>query len=652
MSEPVLPSDFARFVKVEEVIASERYVFWVEKSSKSDLSGYQKRIFRHDLQNNVTGPFTSGTFQDFTPKLSYDESCLAFISTRNGYPQLFIQSQTGGEAILVSLPHLKLRSFAWHPKSDKLAYVAYMDTELEEIITSENFDPSQLDDIKERLRLSREDPRTVKNLIYRTGTAFIEDWLHSQIFVYDLNTEETIRISSLDFNYQGIDWLDDIHVVSFTKFDKPADISDWLDIVKLSCDHENIGERLSRTFHPYIFDKLLSVNQFDRSMVLVQTYLESFTEGLRYQKLKWGLISGGETLIINEHLDRSVADIDWISPSEAITSVHHEGYTELRKYNHQLGSFEQFYQPDFSTESFSAISDTSIFATGTSPQHPSAVWKYDGQDFSLFHDPNQSWLSGKKLISPEVFWLENDDGVKFQGWYFDADTSSHNPLILSIHGGPHIMWNNAGTMWLEWQSQLSAGYSILAMNPVGSDGYGEEFLRVIVGNWGKKDARDILQTLDHLIATKNVDSSRLYITGGSYAGLQTVNLIGLTNRFSAACSQRGVYNLLTLDAGGDLARFGEIEYSGDIEIDVMRYWNDSPISKVSQIKTPLLLIHSETDYRVPIHQAEQLFMELRRRGNEVEFVRYPGEGHELSRNGMPRRLIDRLERMISWFNNH
>jgi dipeptidyl aminopeptidase/acylaminoacyl peptidase len=248
------------------------------------------------------------------------------------------------------------------------------------------------------------------------------------------------------------------------------------------------------------------------------------------------------------------------------------------------------------------------------------------------------------------------DGQEIQGWIVkppDFSAKEQWPLALNIHGGPHVMWSPAAhAMWLEWQLHAARGYVVFFCNPRGSDGYGDDFRTFIHNNWGEAEMDDILSGVDEVVARGYVDEKRMALTGGSYGGFMTAWIIGHDNRFAAAVSQRGVYNLMSFFGTTDVPRLIEYEFETLAFDDPEKMWHYSPFAYVRKMRTPLLLIHSDNDYRVPIADAEQMFTALKKLRRTVEFVRYPREGHELSRSGEPEHRIDRLERMTGWFDKY
>ena len=189
-------------------------------------------------------------------------------------------------------------------------------------------------------------------------------------------------------------------------------------------------------------------------------------------------------------------------------------------------------------------------------------------------------------------------------------------------------------------------------NPRGSEGYGQAFQEALYDGWGEADYHDILAGIDTVVARGGIDPERICVTGGSYGGFMTVWLISHDPRFRAAVAQRGVYHLMSFYGTSDAYELIENEFEGPPWERVEKLWHHSPLAHAHQIQTPLLILHAELDYRVPISDAEQLFALLRRLGRTVELVRYPREGHELTRSGEPRHHVDHLTRILDWFDKH
>ena len=281
---------------------------------------------------------------------------------------------------------------------------------------------------------------------------------------------------------------------------------------------------------------------------------------------------------------------------------------------------------------------------------------------TMVSDATRSFCAVAKPVTPERF-TAGDHAIDV--WVFlppgyDPDRSASSPLLLNIHGGPFSQYGNR--FLDEAQVQASAGYVVVLSNPRGGSGRDTAWARSITGpksadqsgtGWGSVDADDILTVLDAVLARHPaVDPARLGVIGGSYGGYLTSWLIAHSDRFAAACSERSVNNLLSEEWTSDIATVFRTEIGVNHLDDPEEYMRMSPIRFVGNIHTPLLIMHSEDDLRCPISQAEELFVALRMLNRDVEFVRFPGEGHELSRSGSPIHRRQRFEIQLEFFGRH
>jgi dipeptidyl aminopeptidase/acylaminoacyl peptidase len=278
----------------------------------------------------------------------------------------------------------------------------------------------------------------------------------------------------------------------------------------------------------------------------------------------------------------------------------------------------------------------------------------DGQNEVRLTRVNEAFLSGIALSEPEPFWVDAPDGVPIQGWIIKPpgfDPNVKYPMILEIHGGPHGMYAEA--FMHEFQLLAAHGYVVAYTNPRGSSGYGEAFTRDSHMRWGEADLPDLMAAVDHVVSLGFVDEARMGVTGGSYGGYMTLWVIGHSERFKAAVTQRCVSNLHSFYGTSDIGwNFFDYEFGGPPWEERERYIKYSPITYVDAMTTPLLIIHSERDFRCPIEQGEQVFISLKRLGRTTEFVRFPDENHNLSRTGKPKHRIERLEHILRWFDTY
>ena len=264
---------------------------------------------------------------------------------------------------------------------------------------------------------------------------------------------------------------------------------------------------------------------------------------------------------------------------------------------------------------------------------------------------NEGWMDRVSLVPPERLTWMVGDSVEVEGWVIKPvgyTPGGRYPLILKIHGGPHSAYGN--TFFPTFHVLSSAGFLVLYSNPRGSSGYGHEFKYATRGQWGVRDSEDYLSGVDAALAQyPEADSTRLGVSGGSYGGFMTNWLTATTDRFHAAVTSRSIVNWESWWGSSDAQALTEYEFFGAPWERRNLYRRLSPISYVENVTAPTLIIHSENDYRTPIGDAEQWFMALKNLGVPVEMVRYPRSSHGLSRTGEPWLIVDRLERIRSWF---
>jgi len=269
-------------------------------------------------------------------------------------------------------------------------------------------------------------------------------------------------------------------------------------------------------------------------------------------------------------------------------------------------------------------------------------------------DVNRQLLAERPLAAAEELKYKADDGLDIQGWLVKPltfDATKKYPLVLRIHGGPAGMY---GTNFdHEVQVLASRGYAVLFVNPRGSTGYGQTFVRANNKDWGGKDYTDIIKGVDTAIAQNSwIDSQRMAVYGCSYGGYMTNWIITQTTRFVAAAPECAISDWLSLWGTTDGARSPEDAFGGS-PWETFDLWQArSPFRFAQRVKTPTLFIHGEADDRVPIGQAEQMFRALKRHGVDTEFVRYPAESHGEFANGKPAHYVDRIERVLAWFDKY
>jgi dipeptidyl aminopeptidase/acylaminoacyl peptidase len=308
---------------------------------------------------------------------------------------------------------------------------------------------------------------------------------------------------------------------------------------------------------------------------------------------------------------------------------------------------------------FDHADGTTAFASGATDRPAEVFVQRDGSELRLSYVTDE-FCARVRPRAAERFTAPSTGGAEVDVWLFtppDLDPTHRYPALLNIHGGPFTQYGNG--FFDEAQLQAGAGFVVIMANPRGSSGRDTAWGRAIAGpksttlpgtGWGSVDADDVTAAVDEAIRRYPfIDPGRVGVLGGSYGGYLTSWLVSHTDRFKAACSERAVNNLLSEEWTSDIATAFRTELGVDHLTDPDEYIRVSPITYAADIHTPLLIVHSENDLRCPIEQAEQLFIALRMRRQDVEFVRFPAEGHELSRSGSPAHRIERAEIILDWF---
>jgi dipeptidyl aminopeptidase/acylaminoacyl peptidase len=287
---------------------------------------------------------------------------------------------------------------------------------------------------------------------------------------------------------------------------------------------------------------------------------------------------------------------------------------------------------------------------------PGQVWVQDltNGDSRKLTRVNENLLRARDLGEIEEVWFKGAAGNDLQGWILKPpgfDESQQYPSILEIHGGPRVQYGNL--FMHEFYYLAAQGYVVFLCNPRGGQGYGEQHSKAIWNNWGTADYDDLMAWADLVQQKPYIDPERMGVTGGSYGGYMTNWIIGHTERFKAAVTQRCVSNLISMCGSSDFNWFFQTEFGDKPPWDNLEnYWRQSPLKHMGNAKTPTLIIHSEQDLRCAVEQGEQVFVALKKLGVDTEMIRFPDEPHGLSREGRTDRRIERLNHILRWFDRY
>ncbi len=285
--------------------------------------------------------------------------------------------------------------------------------------------------------------------------------------------------------------------------------------------------------------------------------------------------------------------------------------------------------------------------------HEVYQYDFDNSTIKMVSRLNARNLSNRYVAKPQTLSIEGDTHT-VKGFVLlpeDYDQNKEYPLILDIHGGPKTVYGQI--YYHEMQYWVNEGYIVCFANPRGSDGKGNEFAD-IRGKYGTIDYEDLMAFTDKVIETyAGVDTTRLFVTGGSYGGFMTNWMVGHTDRFKAAVTQRSISNWISFYGTSDIGYFFASDQTDGHPIhDREKLYEQSPIKYALNVKTPLLFIHSDKDHRCPMEQAQQMYAILKTEGVDTKLVWLKGENHELSRAGKPQARVKRLKEITAWFEKY
>jgi dipeptidyl aminopeptidase/acylaminoacyl peptidase len=608
----------------------------------------ESHIWLLNIKEKEPKQFTFGKSSESNPRWSPDNKTLIFTSSRQGENdkkddkpklQLFIMSVDGGEAKKLTYREDAVRSPKWSPNGKTVAF------------TSRVFKGEKMKD---------SDVKIITRIRYKENDGGFFQGKYIHLFTVDIKTGKIKQLTDGLFDVESYCWGPDSKKIAFvTNMDPDSDLKPFKDIYVMPSKGGE-PQRIWKGEGP-ISGLGWSPNG---------NYLAFTGRVIEDPKLNWFRnsevwiydIKAKKTRSLTQKLDQTIGgrdELKWSSDSEWIYfTVPEHGTTNVNKINLE-GKIEPLITGKINVSSFDLDENEKILAyTASDDITPSELYIKDENGAKRATFITKGLMKKITIIPPEEFWFTASDGVKIQGWVvkpLSYKKGNQYPTILEIHGGPRSAYGfTFGPAEHEFQTLAQYDYGVVYTNPRASIGYGEEFSRAVSGHWGERDYQDLMEAMDYVLKHYDwVDSNRLGCAGGSYGGYMTNWIVGHTNRFKAAVTMRSVTSWTSMYGTSDIwyndhdINWGKLPWTNS-----EKAIEKSPITYVDKVNTPLLILHSENDYRCPMEQAEQLFTALKMLGKTVEFVRFPDETHELSRSGKPKHRVERLRHIVRWFDRY
>lgn len=678
---PITESDLFKFFWAADprISPNGSQVAFVRVNVNQDKDSYETQIFIVPADGSAPPrPLTSGR-NDRDPRWSPNGRELAFVRTpepvdgKSRPAQIYLMSMDGGEARALTAAANGASSPVWSPDGHTIAFLSSPDTSAADS-TKKQSDTAQKKHVS--------DVHVITRAQYRWNGAGYTDpnehthiWTIPATFAANGTAPPAKQITFGEFDEGEPVWSPDGSRLYFTSdrrlepyysssgaaiYSVPATggtmasvaaIDGYIGSIALSPDGKRIAFSGAYNAKPLRF--------YDEPDLMVM----DLASGAQPRNLTANYdydVEGG--LAADQHPPRADAGggLIWSKDGRSIVVVTSEnGRANLERFSAVDGKPEHVTTGDQDVVAYTASADASkivtLISTATNIGDLLVI------DANAAHSAprqithvNEALFSTLDLTAPEEFWYNSFDGKRIQGWilkppHFDA--SKKYPLILEIHGGPNSAFGFTFTHEFDWMA--AKGYVVLYTNPRGSTSYGEDFGNVIQFHYPGDDYKDLMAGVDEVLKRGYVDSTRMGVTGGSGGGVLTNWIVGHTHRFAAAVSQRSIADWAGFWYSADFTLFTPTWFSGAPWENPDQFKELSPITYVTNVTTPLMLIEGESDMRTPpALGGEQMFRALKYLHKPAVMVRFPGETHELSRSGRPWHRVERLQHIVGWFDKY
>lgn len=688
-SDFVRTTDLTKISQMSQLAISpdeSRAVYVLRTTEKDGDNGYRyvNQIWMMNLEKDATPvQLTRHDRGASQPAWHPDSEHIVFTRSVNGTSQLFVMNTRGGEARQMTDLKNGASSPAWSPDgnqilfsssyshADLLAMDAFADgpewphekPALDPLPLNHNITPDPdgtIEQVRAWLAQNEQDsnPAVLNRIDFQGEFNLNPSRSYTHWYVMDNEpnaTPEAITLHTGFYSFSGGAWLHDGNAILVSgNMDNSMhpDRNPEQDLFRFNIGDESFEAVASEHYY-----------QFTGATVSPNGRFAAFrafdTRERGYNQAKIGLLNlkTGELTYLGADLDRSLSGSTWSHDSRYIyATAPKNGGFPLFRFDTRNGSYERLTSLETGIRDF-AVGRNQLLFVQTDYSNPFEIYRArtDASRAERVSNHNHSWISERTISEPVKYTYTTEDDFEIEYWVMKPAGYTEGkmyPTLLQIHGGPSAMWGTGeASMWHEFQLFAAHGFGVVFSNPRGSGGYGYDFQSANRNDWGDSPMNDVLGALDSAMETYSwIDGNQLTVTGGSYGGYLVAYIVGNDHRFKAAAAQRGVYELSTFLGEGNAYRlvhdqFGGYPWDEDI-YPVLRH--NSPITYVGDIETPLLILHGDNDLRTGVSQSEMMYRALKIQEKEVEYIRYPGAGHDLSRTGDVHQRKDRLLRMIEF----
>lgn len=595
-------------------------------------------------------PFAGRSGSAFSPRWSPDGSRVAYVSTEGGKAQLWVKWLDSGEAVrLTGLPHSP-SSIAWSPDGRSIAYTMLVEDAAPKLGSAPSNQPEGAE---------WAEPLQITDLVnFRADGQGELKAGFEKIFVISATGGAPRQLTFGEYHDGGLlSWSPDGNTLYFSANRNPDWQTDPVEADLWALDMTTLGlSKLTTRDGP---DFAPQVSPDGRRIA----YLGFDDQGRAYENTELYImdVGGDDQRALTTEWDFSVDAFEWDADSRGIYVQYDErGETNIARVGlngsvrtSARGLSGAGLDRPYTGGSFSVANDDTIALTGGTATRPPEVKVSEGGDTRYLTNLNASLLTTKSLGQVrEISVASSFDGQEVQGWltlppgYQDG---TRVPLILEIHGGPFAAYGPHFST--DNQLYASAGYAVLSANPRGSTSYGEAFAQEIDKAYPSQDYDDLMSIVDRAVELGVADPERLFVTGGSGGGVLTSWIVGKTNRFRAAATQKPVINWTTQALTADGTGYFGLYWIGSRPWeDPQKFWDQSPLSLIGNVQTPTLVVVGSEDYRTPVSEAVQYYSALQLAGVPTALVRVPGASHAIT--ARPSQSAAKASAILAWFERY
>ncbi|GGW56079.1 S9 family peptidase [Alishewanella tabrizica] len=629
-----------------------KHIVYVRQQNDIMTDRTQSSLWLIEVATGQHYPLFADKFSYSQPRWAPDNNRIAFVSDRDGSSQIYVHWLKEQKTAAISQTQWRPGQLSWSPNGKHIAFSA------EVTAATTDFAKSVYQPKKPAGANWSASPIVVERTYYQADGRGVMRSAYNQLFIVPAEGGIEQQLTDGPYAHRGpLVWTQDSQALIFSA-NRHAEWEyqpNQADLYQVSINGQQLtqltqldGQESEPTLSP-------------DGKTVAFTFTSPAAVSYSNSKLKLLSLASGEISALAADLDRSVESPSWVNNSTLVFQYADQGKTKVAQITTRdrrtdlvddLGG-TSLGRPYLSGMYSVAENGTLAYTQGTS-QRPADVAVYSNKRSRTLTSLNSGLLDQRKLGEVhEIRYTSTAGNEEIHAWYItppDFDPTKKYPLILEIHGGPHLAYGPQFAA--ELQRYAAEGYVVLYNNYRGSTSYGERFAMLLHYNYASEhDFKDHMSGVDAMLAKGFIDENNLFIAGGSAGGIGSLYAVGLTKRFNAAAATNPVVNWTSKVLAAD-SYVGQIQnqFPGTPWEHQAHYWQRSPLSLVGNVSTPVLLFTGEKDRRTPMAETEQYYQALKLQKVDTAMVRVPDAYHGVTNR--PSWMIAKVEYALAWFKRY